>query len=111
MDSNSTSDDMGYQPSLSSVDQTDHETTSYSMMSADSFAYCRTNSEASAFSEHTDDNSFSEVASPLSWQGLKSPARNALSRLGMRQHKHGVYEEIIDLGKVSDSVVSHVKRV
>ncbi|KAL0425995.1 UNVERIFIED_CONTAM: Rop guanine nucleotide exchange factor 3 [Sesamum radiatum] len=98
--STSTSDEnyeLGYQPSPSSVDQTDQsltDTTSCSILSADSFAYCRTNSEASAFSEHTD--SFSEIASP-SWRGLKSPARAALSRLGMRQHKHGMDEEIMDL--------------
>ncbi|KAL0397906.1 UNVERIFIED_CONTAM: Pentatricopeptide repeat-containing protein DOT4, chloroplastic [Sesamum calycinum] len=101
--STSTSDEnyeLGYQPSPSSVDQTDQsltDTTSCSILSADSFAYCRTNSEASAFSEHTD--SFSEIASP-SWRGLKSPARAALSRLGMRQHKHGMDEEIMDLGEL-----------
>ncbi|KAI3444544.1 hypothetical protein Pfo_001209 [Paulownia fortunei] len=92
--------DLAYEPSPSSVDQTDQsltETTSYSIMSGDSFAYCRTNSEASGYSEHTDDNSYSEVASPLCWRGLKSPARAALSRLGMRQHKHGMDEEIMDL--------------
>ncbi|KAK4483471.1 hypothetical protein RD792_010663 [Penstemon davidsonii] len=91
--------ELGYQPSLSSsMDQSLTETTSYSVMSVDSFAYCRTNSEASAFSEHTDDHSFSEAASsPHSWQGLKSPARLALSRLGMRQHTSGMDEEIMDL--------------
>ncbi|KAG8391832.1 hypothetical protein BUALT_Bualt01G0228000 [Buddleja alternifolia] len=83
----------------SSLDQTDHQsitettTMSYSIMSTDSSTYCRTNSEVSAFSEHTDDQS----ESPFSWQGLKSPARIALSRLGMRQHKHGMDEEIMDL--------------
>ncbi|XP_047983026.1 rop guanine nucleotide exchange factor 3-like [Salvia hispanica] len=86
MESLSNSDesyDAGYQPSPSSADH-----------SLDSFAYCRTNSEASAFSE---DHSCFEPASPLSWQGLKSPARAALSRLGMRQHKHGLDDEIMDL--------------
>ncbi|KAG6434334.1 hypothetical protein SASPL_105959 [Salvia splendens] len=86
MESLSNSDesyDVGYQPSPSSADH-----------SLDSFAYCRTNSEASAFSE---DHSCFEPASPLSWQGLKSPARAALSRLGMRQHKHGLDDEIMDL--------------
>lgn len=86
--------DLGCRPSPSSVDQSLTETTSYSV---DSFAYCRTSSEASAFSDHTDDHSYSDVASPLSWQGLKSPARAALSRLGMRQHKHGLDDEIMDL--------------
>ncbi|GER45256.1 Rop guanine nucleotide exchange factor [Striga asiatica] len=107
MDSTSNSDenyDMGYQPSPSSVYQTDQspftDTTSCSIMSAESFAYCRTNSEASAaFSEPTDDSiSYSDVASPQCWQGLKSPARAALSKLGTRQlHKHGVDDEIMDL--------------
>lgn len=98
MDRISTSDenyDVGYEPSPSSVDQSLTDATSYSL---DSFAYCRTNSEASAFS---DDHAYSDVASPLSWQGLKSPARAALSRLGMRQHKHGLDDEIMDLGELS----------
>ncbi|KAL8500005.1 hypothetical protein ACS0TY_019846 [Phlomoides rotata] len=84
----STSDEkyeMGYQPSPSSVDQSVTEV-------SDSFGYCRTNSD---FSD--DHMSCSEVASPLSWQGLKSPARLALSRLGMRQHKQGLDEEVMDL--------------
>ncbi|XP_051147370.1 rop guanine nucleotide exchange factor 3-like isoform X2 [Andrographis paniculata] len=79
--------EVGYQPSLSSsVDQ------SSSRISTESFAYCRTNSEtSSALSEL-------EPASPMSWQGLKSPARVALSRLGMRQHRrHGLDDEIMDL--------------
>ncbi|KAL8062693.1 hypothetical protein ABFS82_02G163300 [Erythranthe guttata] len=98
--STSTSDEkyeMGYQPSPSSVDQTDNSTASYSVMSVESFAYYRSNSGASAFSEHTDDNSCSEIASPISWQGLKSPTRIALSRLGMRQLNHGMDEEVMDL--------------
>lgn len=72
----------GYQPSLSSTDQ------------MESFAYCRTNSEVSGFS--TDDT---EAASQLSLQGLKSPARLALSKLGMRQNrtKDGLDEEVMDL--------------
>ncbi|XP_060218618.1 rop guanine nucleotide exchange factor 3 [Lycium barbarum] len=66
----------GYQPSPST------ETTGLSTLSGNSFAYCRTNSETSAFSEHTDENSCSETASPMSSRSLK-----VLSRLGMRQHK------------------------
>ncbi|KAK4476587.1 hypothetical protein RD792_015744 [Penstemon davidsonii] len=100
MDSISNSDesyDTGYQPSLSSVDQTDQSLAETTSLGGDSFAYCRTNSEASVFSEHTDDISYCEAVSPHSWQGLKSPARVALSRLGMRQHKHGLDEEIMDL--------------
>ncbi|CAI9769557.1 unnamed protein product [Fraxinus pennsylvanica] len=82
--------DMGYQPS-SSLDQTDQsptETTSYSIISGESFAYCRTSSVTSAFSEHTDDNSCSETASPNCWPGMKTPTRAALSRLGMKQHRY-----------------------
>lgn len=83
--------DLGYDPSGSSADQTDR-----SIHSNDSFAYSRTNSEVSAFTEHTDDT---DVASPYSWQGLKSPARLALSRLGMRQQKDGLDGEIMELGE------------
>ncbi|CAA0820771.1 Rop guanine nucleotide exchange factor 3 [Striga hermonthica] len=95
--------DLGHQFSPSSLDQIDQspstETSSHSIASADSFSYCRTNSEASAaFSEPTDDsNSYADVASPRSWQGLKSPARAALYKLGMRQHKHGLDDEIMNL--------------
>ncbi|XP_009621685.1 rop guanine nucleotide exchange factor 3-like [Nicotiana tomentosiformis] len=78
----------GYQPSPSSVDdQSPTETTGFSTLSGYSFAYCRTNSETSAFSEHTDENSWSETGSPMSSRGMKSPTRAVLSRLGMRQHK------------------------
>ncbi|MCD9645526.1 Rop guanine nucleotide exchange factor 2 [Datura stramonium] len=78
----------GYQPSPSSVDdQSPTETTGLSTLSGNSFAYCRTNSETSAFSEHTDENSWSETGSPMSSRGMKSPTRAVLSRLGMRQHK------------------------
>lgn len=82
--------ELGYHPSPSSFDQTDHspiETPFYSILSRDSFAYCRTNSETSAFSENTDDNSDSEVASPICCPGMKCPKRAALSRLGINQHQ------------------------
>lgn len=112
MDTASNSDesyDLGYQPSLSSVDQTDQsslvEESRYSMVSGESCAYCRTNSEASGLSC---DDSVSEVASPLScsWKGLKSPARIALSRLGMRPHrKHGLDDEIMDLGEILETLI------
>ncbi|EPS69067.1 hypothetical protein M569_05698, partial [Genlisea aurea] len=75
------------------------ETTSYSIPSGDSFAYLRSNSEVSALSEHTDDNSCSEVASPASWRGLKSPARLALSRLGTRQCNEETMDLEMDLMK------------
>lgn len=82
---------MGYQLSASSLDQIDQsptDTTSYSIISGESFAYCRTSSVTSAFSEHTDDNSCSEAASPNFWPGMKTPTRAALSRLGMKQHRY-----------------------
>ncbi|CAI9770210.1 unnamed protein product [Fraxinus pennsylvanica] len=90
--------EMGYHPSPSYLDQTDQsptETPSYSILSRDSFAYCRTNSETSAFTEHTDDNNYSEIASPICWPGTKSPTRAALSRLGMTmsQHRHCLDEK------------------
>ncbi|PSS24303.1 Rop guanine nucleotide exchange factor like [Actinidia chinensis var. chinensis] len=88
MDNLSNSDenyDLGYQPSPSSVDQTDHSptgTTGFSVISSDSFAYFRTSSEVSGFSEQTDD---SETPSPV-WMLRKT---TNLSRLGTRnQHKH-----------------------
>ncbi|KAL3649552.1 Rop guanine nucleotide exchange factor 3 [Castilleja foliolosa] len=100
MESLSISDEkyeLGYEASQSSLFT---DTKSYSIISVDSFAYCRTSSEASAFSEQIDDNnSSSDVASPRFWKGLKSPARAALSRLGMSQQKHGngMDNEIMDL--------------
>lgn len=105
MDNISNSDetyDLGYQPSQSSVDQNDHspiEATRLSMQSG--YSFCRTNSDASAFSEPTDDNSssFSDTPSPLYWPGMKSPKAPVLSRLGMQQHKHVMDDdEAEDLG-------------
>ncbi|KAK9273557.1 hypothetical protein L1049_018367 [Liquidambar formosana] len=85
--------DLGYHPSPSSVDQNDQSTpdaSGYSMLSGDSFGYCRTNSETSAFSEPTDENSYSDEPSPSLWSVTKSVTQNqaVLSRLGMKQHKH-----------------------
>lgn len=96
----------GYQPSPSSVDdQSPTETTGLSMLSDNSFAYCRTNSETSAFSEHTDENSWSETGSPMSSRSLKSPTRAVLSRLGMRQHKTIADDpDTVDLGKFTFDV-------
>ncbi|KAI3449194.1 hypothetical protein Pfo_005859 [Paulownia fortunei] len=86
MDSISNSDenyDLGYQASHSSMGQTDQsfiENTSYSIIEWRLFRL-----------------PYFQAASPLCWQGLKFPARAALSRLGMRQYKHGMDEEILDL--------------
>lgn len=98
--------DLGYQPSPSSMDQTDQsaaETPGHSAFSGDSFVYCRTNSETSAFS----DASYSSDASPSCWPVLKSGAHNqaVLTRLGMKQHKNVVSDdnsgdqEILDAGR------------
>ncbi|CAK9143331.1 unnamed protein product [Ilex paraguariensis] len=84
--------DLGYEPSSSSVDQNDQsptETPGFSIQSVDSFPYCRTNSEASGFSEATDENSSSETASPLIWPAMKSPRQAVLTRIGMMQNKVG----------------------
>ncbi|GMH00517.1 hypothetical protein Nepgr_002356 [Nepenthes gracilis] len=85
--------DLGYQPSAVSLDANDQSTTAtprHSPMSADSYGYCRTNSEASAFSEPTD--SCSERASPLRWPNPRSmtPRRASPSRLGRKKYMHCV---------------------
>ncbi|KAL2658271.1 hypothetical protein AAZV13_03G011700 [Glycine max] len=106
MDSSSNFDDnsdVGYQPSPSSVDQNDHsitETVGYSpLLSGESFAYCRSNSEVSNFSEPIDDNSFaSDQPSPSLWTTMKHGASQAsLSRLGMKQHRNSLDEKSDDL--------------
>lgn len=100
--------DRGYRPSLSSIDQNDQTSTSetpvYSTMSADSFAYQRTNSETSAFSDPIDDNSSCSEPSPSNWpvSGSEQPA---LGRSEMRQQKTVVDknlddQESMDLGRV-----------
>jgi len=94
--------DVGYQPSHSSVDQNDHsitETVGYSTFSGESFAYCRTNSEVSNFSEPIDDNSFASEHSPSLWTPVKHGASQAvLSRLGMKQqHRHSMDDKSEDL--------------
>lgn len=88
--SNSDDYDLGYQPSPSSVDQNDQstsETPGHSTMSGSPFAYSRTFSETSAFSEPIDDSSFSSGRSPSPWPVAKS---RSLSRLAMKPHKQAV---------------------
>lgn len=85
-----TDHNLDYQPSPSSVDETEQspsETTMYSTIRADSFWYRRTFSDVSAFSEFTDDNSYSDSPSPVCWPALKSPNQAVLTRLGMRRNK------------------------
>ncbi|XP_075668314.1 rop guanine nucleotide exchange factor 3 isoform X1 [Castanea sativa] len=95
--SNSDDYDLGYQPSLSSVDQNDHstsETPGRSTLSGSPYAYCRTNSETSAFSEQTDDNnSFSSEPSPCRWPVAKS---RSLTRLGMKPKKKILDDKLDD---------------
>lgn len=113
MDNSSNSNenyDLGYHPSPSSVNQIDRsitETTGYSTLSGDSFAYCRTSSETSAFSDPTDENIYSDEPSPLGWPITKSVTRNqaVLSRLGMKQHSNVVDkksddQEAVDPGEL-----------
>ena len=106
MDNLSNSDenyDLGYQPSPSSVDQTNHSptgTTGFSVTSSDSFAYFRTSSEVSDFSEQTDDW---ETPSPV-WMLRKTPNLSILRT--KNQHKHLSEDkndnpEPVDLGKSS----------
>lgn len=96
--------DLGYQPSPSSIDQNDQstETPVYSTMSTDSFAYRRTYSETSAFSDPIDDNSSSSEPSPSNWPVPKS-GQAALNRSGMKQQKSVVdnsldEQESLELG-------------
>ena len=93
--------DLGFESStISSLDQgaDDHDhdhdesPTVNSTLSGNSFAYYRTNSETSAFSEQlTDDNNScsSETQSPVSWPATgRSPYRPALSRFGLVKPNH-----------------------
>lgn len=96
--------DLGYQPSTSSMDQTDQsaaETPRHLTFSGDSSVYCRTNSETSAFS----DASYSSDASPSCWPVLKSGAHNqaVLSRLGMKQHKNVASDDKSDDQEILDA--------
>lgn len=102
-----TDHNLDYQPSPSSVDETEQspsETTMYSTIRADSFWYRRTFSDVSAFSEFTDDNSYSDSPSPVCWPALKSPNQAVLTRLGMRRNKLSMddtleNQEPVDMGK------------
>lgn len=99
--------DLGYQPSRSSVDQTDNsptETTSYSTIGGDSFRHRRMYSEISASSELTYDSSYSDTPSPVCWPAMKSPDLAALTRLGKPPWKLGMddkpeNQEPEDIGK------------
>lgn len=85
--------DLGYQPSISSVDQSTSETPGHSTLSGSPFAYCRTNSETSAFSDPVDENSSSSEPSPALWPIAKS---RSLTRLSMRPRRHSVDDKLDD---------------
>ncbi|KAF1890127.1 hypothetical protein Lal_00025460 [Lupinus albus] len=95
MDNSSNFDEnsyVGYQPSDYSLYQNDHsliETASYSPISGDSFAYCRTNSESevSNFSEPIDDNSYASSEPSTSRSRSAKHSQASLSRLGMKQRR------------------------
>lgn len=94
--SNSDEYDLGYHPSPSSVDQNDQstsETPGHSTVSGSPFAYSRTFSETSAFSEPIDDSSFSSERSPSPWPVAKS---RSLTRLSMKSHKPAVHDHKLD---------------
>ncbi|XP_048320673.1 rop guanine nucleotide exchange factor 3 isoform X2 [Ziziphus jujuba] len=106
--------DLGYQPSPSSLDQNDQSTTEtpgYSTMSGDSFVYCRTNSETSAFCETISDQSCSGEASPSCWPDLKSGVHNqaVLTRLGMKQHKNVIADDKSDDQEALDAELELMK--
>lgn len=117
--------DLGFETStISSLDQGvvdddndhdhDHASTLNSTLSGRSFAYYRTSSETSTFSEQlTDDvNSCSDTQSPISWPTTgRSPYRPALSRFGQMKpnHKFGMEDKLeihepMDLGQVLLSI-------
>ncbi|XP_059457447.1 rop guanine nucleotide exchange factor 3 isoform X2 [Corylus avellana] len=99
--SNSDDYDLGYQPSPSSVDQNDRST-----MSGSPFAYSRTFSETSAFSEPIDDSSFSSERSPSPWPVAKS---RSLTRLPMKPHKPPVDDHKLDDHESTDSELELMK--
>lgn len=112
MENSSNSDenyDVGYQPSVSSIEQNDQsvtETPVCSTISGESFPYSRTYSETSAFSEPTDDNSsFGEPSpTPSCCPILKSGAHNQpiFTRLGMKLHKK------VSSGELDDSEAANL---
>ncbi|TQE00519.1 hypothetical protein C1H46_013875 [Malus baccata] len=93
--------DLGYQPSPSSVDQTDHSLAETST-SGDSFMYRRTNSETSAYSESVDDSSNSGEASPWFYPNVKSNPLS-LTRLGLKQYNKNASDDKLEDHKAVDS--------
>ncbi|OAY49165.1 rop guanine nucleotide exchange factor 3 [Manihot esculenta] len=107
MDTSSNYDDnsdQGYHPSPSSLDQT--ETPRFSTTSGDSFLFRRVYSQTSAFSDPTDDNSYSSEPSPCHWSENRSSPHNqpVLGRLAMKQRK-----QIIDDHESVDTELEMMK--
>ncbi|XP_028770336.1 rop guanine nucleotide exchange factor 3-like isoform X1 [Neltuma alba] len=102
--------DVGYQPSASSVDQNDQSATGYSTFSSDSFAYCRSNSQASNFSEPVDDNSSAGEPSP-SWCLTAKPVTNqaVLTRLGIKPGRHSLDNKLEDLDPLESAELEMMK--
>ncbi|CAN6568126.1 unnamed protein product [Malus baccata var. baccata] len=99
--------DLGYQPSPSSVDQTDHSLAETST-SGDSFMYRRTNSETSAYSESVDDSSYSGEASPWFYPNVKSNPLS-LTRLGLKQYNKNASDDKLEDHKAVDSELEMMK--
>ncbi|KAK4744643.1 hypothetical protein SAY87_010955 [Trapa incisa] len=104
----------GYRSSFSSeeqIDQSASETPVYSPLSAESFRYCRSNSETSAFSEIIEDRSCSSEASPSQWPIINSGRHNPKvlsSRLGLNHLQHDPEEKLASL-EIVDSELEMVK--
>lgn len=97
--------ELGYQPSSSSVDETEQsrkETPVYSSLSFDSSGHCQTDSEISELSEAIDDHSYSSEPSPSRWPIIKSGHHdpNIISRLGLKQLQHGHDEKPVGVESV-----------
>lgn len=94
--------DVGYRPSVSSVDQNDHlaiETPENSPLSGDSFAYFPSDSEASNFSVDEHGYGSEPSPSPVRWPVLKPAGANraVLSRLGMmNQQRNSLSDAKVD---------------
>ncbi|XP_030541035.1 rop guanine nucleotide exchange factor 3-like isoform X2 [Rhodamnia argentea] len=101
----------GYRASPPSADSKDQSTTeTETPTSADSFMFCRTNSEASTSSEQTDDNCSSSEPSPLCWPSVKSGRHNQITfdGLGLKQQKQFLDEKLYNLESM-DSALETMK--
>ncbi|PIA26955.1 hypothetical protein AQUCO_08400013v1, partial [Aquilegia coerulea] len=99
-----------YHPSSSPGNQTDQsnvDTSGYSTLSGDeSFAHCRTSSDISTLSEHTDETSCIDGSSPMRWSVSMSVAQSQtiLSRLEMKQHTDAAEKEVFDQEAIDSDI-------